>query len=68
MNAPYRRFIAGAVCPACGKLDKTYIERSAAGRSRHCSHCQFEEQLKDDRVTDSWAPIRLTEPGKRSGQ
>jgi len=36
-----RRFIAGAVCPACGQLDKIVVE--ADGEQRLCVSCGFTE-------------------------
>ncbi len=36
-----RRFIAGAVCPACGAVDRIVVE--AEGDLRRCVACDFTE-------------------------
>jgi uncharacterized metal-binding protein (TIGR02443 family) len=36
-----RRFIAGAVCPRCGEMDKLFIEGS--GEHRECVSCGFSD-------------------------
>lgn len=41
MTANKRRFIAGAVCPECGELDKIVVE--ADGDQRLCVSCGFSE-------------------------
>ena len=40
-----RRFIAGAVCPRCGKQDKMVVD--AANDRRECVSCGFTEQRPD---------------------
>ena len=42
-----RRFIAGAVCPACGEIDKIVLEQSASGARQYCVACGFEDTLKN---------------------
>jgi uncharacterized metal-binding protein (TIGR02443 family) len=39
-----RRFIAGAVCPACGAVDRTVVEGSDDARQRICVACGHREQ------------------------
>lgn len=41
-SPPKRRFIAGAVCPRCSKMDKIVIE--SASDARHCISCGFTEE------------------------
>ena len=43
--AAKRRFIAGAVCPKCGETDKIYVLEQAGRRSRHCSRCDFKDDM-----------------------
>lgn len=43
---PSRRFIAGAVCPRCGKMDKIVVDMES--QARKCIDCGFSE----DRPTD----------------
>ncbi len=49
-----RRFIAGAVCPACGQMDSILVEPDAADSSastsmvrRRCVDCGFTDRLND---------------------
>jgi uncharacterized metal-binding protein (TIGR02443 family) len=39
------RFIAGAVCPACGALDRIVVEGDLDDRLRRCVECNFREAL-----------------------
>ncbi|MEM1144972.1 MAG: YheV family putative zinc ribbon protein [Pseudomonadota bacterium] len=41
MNPPRRRFIAGAVCPRCGEMDKITINLETD--RRECVACDFSE-------------------------
>lgn len=38
---PPRRFIAGAVCPRCGKMDKIVVDMES--QTRECIDCGFSE-------------------------
>ncbi|WP_257265179.1 YheV family putative zinc ribbon protein [Endozoicomonas sp. ONNA2] len=41
-----RRFIAGAVCPACGTMDSVRMFRSETGRDyRECVECGFSDEM-----------------------
>lgn len=78
-----RRFIAGAVCPACGEIDKLYIETDAeGGRVRACVRCDFSEPMRFDHVASELdtrvnrshrereadvQPVRLVGPADESG-
>ena len=43
-----RRFIAGAVCPACEQMDKIVMYDDDNGiRWRECVACGFKDQLED---------------------
>ena len=59
-NKP-RRFIAGAVCPRCGVMDRIVV--SADGETRDCIDCGF----TDGRPTDDPKPIptRVTRASAR---
>ncbi len=39
-----KRFIAGAVCPRCGEMDKLVIYSSDEGRYKECVACDFTEK------------------------
>ena len=44
-----KRFIAGAVCPACGVMDSIRIFHSETQRSyRECVDCGFTDTMEDD--------------------
>ena len=60
-----RRFIAGAICPNCAKLDTLYLESSEAMHVRRCTRCDFTDSI--DRVASSDAQIQavqILEPGQ----
>ncbi|MDM3870829.1 YheV family putative zinc ribbon protein [Porticoccus sp. W117] len=40
------RFIAGAVCPRCGEMDKTVAYKEEEENFRECVSCGFKEQLR----------------------
>jgi len=39
------RFIAGAVCPACGAMDRLQLTGEGDERTRHCVSCGHEDHL-----------------------
>jgi uncharacterized metal-binding protein (TIGR02443 family) len=39
------RFIAGAVCPACGAIDRIVVDGDLDNRVRRCVECDFRETL-----------------------
>lgn len=42
-----KRFIAGAICPACGEQDKLYLVDGEDGqRVRACVRCDFSERQR----------------------
>lgn len=45
-----KRFIAGAVCPSCAKLDKIIMYDDLAGeRWRECVSCGFKDKIEDEK-------------------
>lgn len=44
MNTP-KRFIAGAVCPRCGELDKLVQFREDGCEFRQCVRCDFRDEM-----------------------
>lgn len=56
-----KRFIAGAVCPRCGVMDRIVV--SPDGESRECIACDF----SDERPADTPQPLqtRVTRPAAR---
>lgn len=41
-----KRFIAGAVCPKCGALDKLMIFKHEGKDYRECVACGFEDEMR----------------------
>ncbi len=56
------RFIAGAICPACGLVDKLFIERNTEGENiRNCVACGFSDSQPDARkVQNPWQSVRIS--------
>jgi hypothetical protein len=42
-----RRFIAGAVCPSCGALDKLVLFVGSSEQRRECVSCGYSDSLAD---------------------
>ncbi len=42
-----KRFIAGAVCPACGAMDKIFTYENAGSKWRACVACELNEPFKE---------------------
>jgi hypothetical protein len=69
-----RRFIAGAKCPACGQLDKLFLETGDTTRICECVACGFRDVLARDGApgtaraafTEPEA-VRLIDPGDPAG-
>ncbi|MGD8831786.1 MAG: YheV family putative metal-binding protein [Pseudomonadales bacterium] len=45
-RTPRPRFIAGAVCPACGAMDRLQVIASGDDRVRRCVACGHEDRLE----------------------
>ncbi len=43
-----RRFIAGAVCPRCGEMDRIVMFQDEQGQFRECVSCGFKEKMVVD--------------------
>lgn len=41
-----QRFIAGAVCPECGSMDRIVVVQSAADSIRRCVACGFSDSTE----------------------
>ena len=44
MTKVVKRFIAGAVCPRCGEMDKLVVYRQDEKDCRECVSCDFAEE------------------------
>lgn len=58
MSEPPRRFIAGAVCPQCGEMDKLRAWREGDVQLRECVRCGFRDRASTTVVTPP--PTRVT--------
>ncbi len=62
MSAPVKRFIAGAVCPGCGAMDriKAWVEDGVA--HRECVACGFADRASAE--PGKLPPTRLERPAQ----
>ncbi len=58
-----RRFIAGAVCPRCGAMDKIVVDMET--QSRECVACDFSEARPADPLDQSELPTRVSRAAAR---
>lgn len=63
MSEKPRRFIAGAVCPRCGLMDKIVVE--AGGDARLCVSCGFSDDRPEDGAASKELHTRVTRPSAR---
>ena len=65
-----KRFIAGAVCPKCSKMDKLIVYKNDDGREvRECVVCDYQDIMKseEEMLADAKASeltTRVTPEGK----
>jgi len=62
-NPHRRRFIAGAVCPRCGKMDKIVVDMES--QTRECIDCGFNEDRPADNSNTSELPTRVSRASAR---
>ena len=55
-----RRFIAGAVCPRCGLIDKVVMLLDSDDRQRECVSCGYTDKLDGE--------AEISEPATRVNQ
>lgn len=60
---PHRRFISGAVCPRCGKMDKIVVDMES--QSRECIDCGFSEGRPGGNEPAAELPTRVSRPAAR---
>ncbi len=56
-----RRFIAGAVCPRCGQMDKLVVD--SATDTRECVNCGYSDKRPTDEATEP--RTRVNRPAAR---
>ncbi|PLW71017.1 hypothetical protein C0039_01680 [Pseudohalioglobus lutimaris] len=57
-----RRFIAGAVCPRCGEMDKIVVDMET--QTRECVACNFSEARPQDNTAQE-LPTRVSRAAAR---
>ncbi len=62
-----RQFIAGAVCPRCGELDKLVMISGGETPVRECVRCDFSEQMPSP-PRGQELPTRVTRAGARRSE
>lgn len=58
-----RRFIAGAVCPRCGAMDKIIVDMDS--QTRECVACDFAEERPQDSGAQPELPTRVSRAAAR---
>ena len=56
-----RRFIAGAVCPRCGEMDRVVMIYTGRKQTRECVACGFRDELSEVGATQE-LPTRVNQP------
>lgn len=46
-DKPIKRFIAGAVCPRCGEMDKLVMYKDSQQEIRECVRCGFKQTMQE---------------------
>ncbi len=59
----HRRFIAGAVCPRCGKMDKIVVDTQS--QQRECIACGFSEGRPGDNAPTTELQTRVSRAAAR---
>lgn len=59
----HRRFIAGAVCPRCGKMDKIVVDSRT--QTRECTACDFSEDRPTQGPPGAELPTRVSRAAAR---
>jgi len=62
-NSGRRRFIAGAVCPRCGEMDKIVVDLDSD--ERECVACDFSERRPQNGGQPSELPTRVSRAAAR---
>ena len=58
-----RRFIAGAVCPRCGAMDKIVVDLDT--QRRECVACDFSEARPEETARQQELPTRVSRAAAR---
>lgn len=47
-----KRFVAGAVCPRCGEMDRLRVWRDDVREYRECVNCDYEDAMRLDGASE----------------
>ena len=47
-----KAFIAGAICPSCGKEDKIFVLSGESSKLMLCANCDFERDMNEKQGVD----------------
>lgn len=59
-----RRFIAGAVCPGCGAMDKLVLLMGSSDQRRECVSCDYSDSLADAPPPEPETRVNQVRPGE----
>lgn len=57
MSTPKKRFIAGAICPACTQMDRIQMWDVTGIAHRTCVACGFADQLNAEGISVPMEPV-----------
>lgn len=74
-----KRFIAGAVCPRCGEMDRIVNYRQEGRNFRECVACGFEDEIRlqsaprvpgtrvdnSETAKEAEVPVKIIQPPKK---
>jgi uncharacterized metal-binding protein (TIGR02443 family) len=64
---PERRFIAGAVCPHCGEIDKIVMLLESVDKRRECVSCGYRDALAEPQLAhEPTTRVNAPRPGESS--
>ena len=67
MSQPIKRFVAGAVCPRCGEMDKLRMWRDDTKEHRECIQCGYTDAMRlDGYEGESELQTRVNQPREQA--
>lgn len=59
-----RRFIAGAVCPRCGLMDKIVMFEEDGAKHRECVSCGYRDLMEESGPSELSTRVNQPRPGE----